>query len=129
MTKQINFKKVFAIFFVALGLFTVVGIFMGAWGALADSRLLERIMLTGLRERIFADPLVAFRSVGYLFLIAFHAILALWVYTDCRKNENKKGLWSVFTFITGLVGWLIYMISRKDAVKIQSQEEKFKCQL
>ena len=128
MTKQINFKKVFTIFFVALGLFTVVGISMGVWGGIADSRLLERLMLTGLRERIFSDPLVVFRSIAYLFLAGFHALLALWVYADCQRNGSKRKVWAACTLITGLVTWLIYMISRKDTVKIQSREENMKCQ-
>ena len=112
MTKEINFKKVFAIFFAALGLFAIIGIFMGVWGGVADSRLLERLMLTGLRARVFTDPLVAFRMVGYVFLAAFHALLALWVYADCIRRKCKKGLWPAFTFITGLVGWLVYLIGR-----------------
>ena len=128
MNQQINFKKVFTIFFVALGLFTVVGISVGVWGGIADSRLLERLMLTGFRERIFSDPLVAFRSIGYLFLIAFNAILALWVYVDGKKHNKHKALWPAFTLLTGLIGWLIYLISRKDNTKIESREETRGCQ-
>ena len=123
MTKQINFKKVFTIFFVALGLFAVIGVFMGAWGSVADSRLLERLMLTGLRERLFTEPLVVFRNIGYLFLIAFNALLALWVYTDCQKRESKKGIWSAFTLIAGLIGWLAYLIIRKEDVQIDARRE------
>ena len=119
MTNQINFKKVFTIFFVAFGIFAVSGIFMGAFGQLADSRLLERLLLTGFRERLFTDPLVAFRNIGYLFLLTFNALLALWVYAD-----SKKGLWTVATAITGLIGWLGYMISRKDdETKIEARRE------
>ena len=114
MTKQINFKKVFTVFFVAFGLFAMVGILMGVWGGAEYSRLLERLMLTGFRERLFTDPLVAFRSIGYLFLFTFNALLTLWVCADCQRHGRKKGLWPVFTMLTGLVGWLIYMIMRSD---------------
>ena len=110
MMKQINFKKVFTVFFTAFALFAISGIFMGAWGGLADSRLLERLLLTGFRARVFTDPFAAFRSIGYLFFIAFHVILALWVYADCERRKSKKGLWPVFTLLTGLIGWLVYLI-------------------
>ena len=123
MTNQINFKKAFIIFFAAFGLFALTGILMGAWAGFADSRLLERLMLTGFRARLFTDPLVAFRSIAYLFLAAFHVLLALWVYADCYKSGGKKGLWFVFTAITGPIAWLIYMIRRNDAIKIQPYEE------
>ena len=114
MTNQINFKKVFTIFFVALGIFAVSGIFMGAFGQIADSRLLERLLLAGFRERLFTDPLAAFRNIGYLFLIAFNALLALWVYDDCKRNNSKKGLWVAVTAITGLAGWLGYKIAQAN---------------
>lgn len=126
MTKQINFKKIFTIFFITFGLFALVGTFMGAWGDLAGSSLLERLMLTGLRERLFTDLLVTFRSIGYLFLATFHLLLALWVYTDCQKKKSTKRIWVASTFITGLIGYLIYMLGRKDSTK--TQEENFKCQ-
>lgn len=111
MTKQINFKKVFATFFTALGVFAIAGIFMGAWGNfnLADSRLLERLLFTGFSARLFTDPLTAFRNVGYLFLITFHALLALWVHSN-----SKKHFWTIFTAITGLIGWLTYLITRRE---------------
>ena len=112
MTKEVNFKKVFAVFFVAFALFALVGIFMGAWGTVADSRLLQRLLLTGVRERLFTNPLVLFRNIGYLFLVAFNGILALWVYVDCQKKNVAKKLWPIFTLVTGLVGWLVYQISR-----------------
>ena len=116
MINQINFKKVFTIFFVALGIFAVSGIFMGAFGQMADSRLLERLILTGFRERIFSDPLIAFRNIAYFFLFTFNTLLALWVYVDGRKRNNSKILWSVLTLFAGLIGWLIYMIRRFDNV-------------
>ena len=121
MTQQINFKKVFAIFFAAFGIFAVSGMLMGAWGSMADSRLLEHLMLTGLRERIFTDPLTAFRNIGYLFLITFNALLALWVSADCQRRESKRGLWPALTLITGLIGWMVYLISRKDSTKVETQ--------
>ena len=89
-TEDINFKKVFIIFFAAFSIFVLIGIFVGAWGGIADSRLLERLMLTGFRERIFTDPLVVFRNIGYLFLVGFHMILALWVYVDGKKYDCHK---------------------------------------
>ena len=116
MTTKINFKKVFLIFFGALGLFAMAGIFMGAWGSVADSRLLERL---------FTDPLAAFRNMGYVFLLAFHGILALWVYVDCQNRGGKKRLWPVCTFITGIIGWLVYMIGRSDAT---DRKEHISCQ-
>ena len=124
----INFKKAFTVFFIALGAFTVAGIFMGAWGgiadsSIADSRLLERLLLTGFRDRLFTDPLVAFRNIGYLFLGVFHGLLALWVAADCKKQHKRsKGLWTVFTLATGLVGWLAYLIARPNTLSHQEAD-------
>ena len=111
---ETNFKKVFTIFFVALGIFALASI---AMGGILDTRLLERLLLTGLRERIFTDPMVLFRNIGYLFLITFHGLLAWWV-----QVNSKNKAWTVATAITGLVGWLCYMI-------IHGQEKEVpKCQ-
>ena len=73
---------------------------------------------------MFTDILGTFRFFGYLFLLVFHALLALWVYTDCKKLGSHRALWPVLTLITGLIGWLIYLIGRVDRiVKVETQEK------
>jgi len=124
-TEGINFKRAFIIFFAALlGLWIIRTGFMvagGHWGDL--SVLLERLSFAGLRERVFTDKLVIFRMVSALFVVWFHAILALWVRADGKKHDSDNALWPVLTLFTGLIGWLIYKIQCLDrAGKVNVQE-------
>ena len=124
-TEDINFKKAFITFFAALMGFGVIYVVVmaatGNWGE--ASVLLERITLTRFRTRIAADP---FRFFGHLFIIWFNALLALWVYADSKKHGSHRALWPVLTLITGLIGWLIYLIKRidhTDHTKIVNSQE------
>jgi len=121
-TEGINFKRAFIIFFAALlGLWIIRTGFMiagGHWGDL--SVLLERLSFAGLRERVFTDKLVIFRMVSALFVVWFHAILALWVRADGKKNDCYRVLWPVLTLFTGLIGCLAYLIARVDRVRMQA---------
>jgi hypothetical protein len=51
---------------------------------------------------------------GLLIFIGLNAILALWVYVDCKRYNSPKVIWPVLTLISGLIGWLIYLIKRLD---------------
>jgi hypothetical protein len=39
--------------------------------------------------------------------------LPLWVYCDCRENNNKYILWTIFVVIGNLPAYIAYLISRK----------------
>jgi len=137
----INFKKAFAIFFVALiGFVIIYAIAMAASGNGSELALWwERITLVRLRRRMFTDLQGTFRFFGYLFLIGFNALLALWVYADGKRNNSHKTIFPILTLFTGLIGWLIYMIRHVDRVAktdscnvpINSRlgEENFTCRL
>ena len=120
----INFKKLFAAFFIVLGIFAIAFVSSMLLSGEADfARLLERITLARFRVRMFTDVRSTFRFLSYLFLIAFNALLALWVYADAKKHNSHRALWPALTLITGLVGWLIYLIVRVDhIVKAETQE-------
>ena len=124
-TENINFKKVFTIFFVALGGFAVTYIAFMAIGGYWDglSALWNRLTFAGFRERIFTDVLSTFRFSGYLFLAGFHVILTLWVYVDGKKHGCHKTLLPILTLFTGLIGWLVYMIGRLETVDRTSINE------
>ena len=121
--ESINFKKVFMIFFAAFAIFAIGFIAFTAVNGYANfDGLLVRLTFARLRERMFTDVLGTFRFSGYLFLLAFHALLALWVYADDKKLGSHSALWPVLTFITGLVGWLIYLIGRVDhTMKVEKE--------
>jgi len=120
-TESINFKKVFTTFFAALGGFVIIYLtFMVINGdGITLANFWNRITFAGLRGRVFSDILVTFRFFSYLFLAGFHVILALWVYADSKKYNCYKKVFPLLTLITGVIGWLIYMISRVDNVTIQ----------
>jgi len=123
--ESINFKKVFAIFFIAFAIFAIAFISFTALNGYADfGRWLERLTFARFRERMFTDVLGTFRFFGYLFLLVFNALLALWVYVDGKKHNSHKALWPALTLITGLVGWLIYLIGRVDHVVKTETHEK-----
>jgi len=118
-TESINFKKAFMIFFAALlgfGVIYVIAMTASGYGS-ELSVLWERITLARLRGRMFNDIQGTFRFFSYLFLIGFNTLLALWVYADGKKHSSPKALWSVLTLITGLIGWLVYMIRRVDRME------------
>jgi hypothetical protein len=46
------------------------------------------------------------------FLIYWLA-LPLWVYYDCRRNNEKYVLWTIFVFIGNLPAYIAYLINRK----------------
>ena len=123
----INFKELFAAFFIAFGIFAIAFISSMLLSGEADfARLLERITLARFRERMFTDIRSTFRFLSYLFLIGFNALLALWVYADSKKHGGHRALWPVLTLITGLIGWLIYLIrrvDRTDYTKIANSQE------
>jgi len=120
-TDSINFKKVFATFFATLAGFIVIYLTVMAVNGdgVELTNFWNRLTLAGFRERVFTDILVTFRFISYLFLAGFHAILALWVYADSKKNNCYKKLFPLLTVVTGVIGWLVYMISRTDNVTIQ----------
>jgi len=115
-TKNINFKKVFTTFFVALGSFAIIYILFMAVSGYGDglSALWNRLTFARFRERMFTDVLGTFRFFAYLFLAGFHVILTLWVYVDGKKHGCHKTLLPILTLFTGLIGWLVYMIGRVD---------------
>jgi len=115
-TEGINFKKAFAIFFAALvGFGIIYAIAMAASGNASELAMWwERITFARLRGRMFTDLQGTFRFFGHLFLIGFNALLALWVYVDGKKHNSRKIFLPILTLITGLIGWLIYMIKRLD---------------
>jgi len=125
-TEDINFKKVFTIFFAALGGFAVIYILFMAVSGYGDglSALWNRLTFTRFRERMFTDMLSTFRFFAYLFLVGFHAILALWVYVDGKKHDCHKAFLPVLTLFTGLIGWLIYMIGRADKTSMQENMQE-----
>ncbi|MCL2855045.1 MAG: hypothetical protein FWE21_05435 [Defluviitaleaceae bacterium] len=118
-----NFKKAFILFFAALAAFGVIfAIVMVASGnAEGMTALWERLTFDRLRGRMFTDIQGTFRFFGYLFLVGFNALLALWVYVDSKKNNGHKALWPALTLLTGLIGWLVYMIKRVDRQAITNQ--------
>ena len=127
-TEYMNFKKAFITFFAALlGFGVIYLVVMAATGNWNEaSVLLERITFARLRSRIFADVAGTFRFFSYLFLLGFNALLALWVYADSKKHGSHRALWPVLTLITGLIGWLIYLIGRVDRIdhtKIVNSQE------
>jgi len=114
----INFKKAFIIFFAALlgfGIIYVIAMTASGYGS-ELAVWVERITFARFRGRMFADIQGTFRFFAYLFLIAFNALLALWVYVDCRKHSKNRILWVILTLFAGLIGWLLYMIRRTDNV-------------
>ena len=106
-----NFTKVFTIFFLA---FVVFGILAFTVGVADPGHLLERVTLTRFRGRMFVDAESTFRFFSYMFLLGFNVLLALWVYADGKKNNAHRALWPVLALVTGLIGWLVYMIKRVD---------------
>ena len=113
--ESINFKKLFAAFFIALGIFAVAFVSSMLLSGEADfARLIERLTFARIRGRMFTDVRSTFRFFSYLFLIGFNALLALWVFADGKKRGRHRALWPVLTLITGLIGWLVYMINRVD---------------
>jgi len=120
-----NFKKAFITFFAAfLGFGIIYFAVMAATGNWSEaSVLLERLTFARFRGRMFTDVRGTFRFFGYLFLLVFNALLALWVYADSKKHGSHRALWPALTLITGLVGWLIYLIGRVDRiVKAETHE-------
>ena len=115
-TEDINFKKAFTIFFATLlGFGVIYFVVMAATGNWGEASVLwERITFARFRARMFTDVAGTFRFFSYLFLLGFNALLALWVYADSKKHGSHRALWPVLTLITGLVGWLIYLIGRVD---------------
>jgi len=112
----INFKKTFIVFFAALfgfGILYAVTMTVSGYGD-EVSRLWERLTFARLRGRMFTDLQGTFRFFASLFLIGFHAILALWVYADGKKYSKRRALWSVLTLFIGVPGCLLYMIRRLD---------------
>jgi len=124
-TGTINFKKVFTTFFVTLGGFAVIYILFMAVSGYGEglSALWNRLTFTRFRERMFTDMLNRFRFFAYIFLIGFHAILALWVYVDGKKHDYHKASLLVLTLFTGLIGWLVYMIGRVDKTSMQLRKQ------
>ena len=121
----INFKKVFTVFFVVaavIGIAFITFVFTSGSDLPTFSRLFERLALTGLRERVFTNPVVAFRYVWISLGIVFNALLALWVYADSKKRQVKTFLWTAFTLLTGVIGWLAYRIFAFDNVRCKPDE-------
>ena len=126
--ESINFKKLFAAFFIALGIFAIAFVSSMLISGEADfARVLERITLARLRGRMFTDVRSTFRFFSYFFLIGFNALLALWVYVDGKKMGSHRALWPALTLITGLIGWLIYLIRRVDRI-VKVEKENGICQ-
>jgi len=117
--ENINFRKIFVIFFVALlGFGIVFAIAMIASGNGSELALWwDRITLARIRGRMFADIQNTFRLIGYLFLVGFNVLLTLWVHVDGKKHKCYKAIFPVLTLFTGLIGWLIYMIKRVECVE------------
>ena len=124
--ESINFKKAFVVFFAALlGFGVIYSIFMATSGYGSELAVwLERLAFARFRGRMFADVAGTFRFLSYLFLLVFNALLALWVYVDGKKHNSHRALWPALTLITGLIGWLIYLIGRVDhVVKVETHEK------
>jgi hypothetical protein len=51
--------------------------------------------------------------LGFFFRIVFRLLLTLWVYADSKKYEKNTVLWTTLTLISGLTGWVIYLIMRE----------------
>lgn len=52
-------------------------------------------------------------GVFFVFLVAFHILLTVWVYQDIRKrNADASGLWIAITLLTGFFGALLYTLVR-----------------
>jgi hypothetical protein len=122
-----NFKKAFITFFAALlGFGVIYFVVMAATGNWSEaSVLLERLTFARLRGRMFTDVAGTFRFFGHLFLIGFNVLLAMWVYVDGKKHSSHKKFYPILTLFTGLIGWLVYMISRVDRTDrtiVNSQE-------
>lgn len=119
--ESIHFKKVFVTFFIALGGFAITYLIFMTISQEGDyaTNLFNRFTLAGFRNRLFTDIFVTFRFISYLFLLVFHCILALWVYVDGKKYHCYKTIFPVMTLVTGVVGWLIYMINRVDHISGQ----------
>ena len=117
--ESINFKKAFVIFFIALavfGVFFAVSMTIGGYWSGGFGGLIERLTFARLRERMFVDTQSTFRFFGLLFLAGFNVLLALWVYVDSKKQNRHRAIWFALTLISGLIGWLVYMIGRLDTV-------------
>ncbi|MCL2620695.1 MAG: hypothetical protein FWD97_07160 [Defluviitaleaceae bacterium] len=112
----LNFKKVFIVFFAALvGFGITYAIVMTASGYGADLAVwADRLTFARFRGRMFTDIQGTFRFFGYMFLVGFNALLALWVWVDSKKAGTRKTGLAVLTLFTGLVGWLVYMIKREE---------------
>ena len=121
----INFKKAFIGFFAALLIFGVIyAIALAVGGNSGElSVLWERITLARFRAQIVADPFSIFRVFRVLFVVGFNVLLALWVYADGKKHNSHKAIWPLLTLITGLIGWLAYLIKRVDHTKIVNSQE------
>ena len=62
-----------------------------------------------------------FRFLGRTFQIAFHILLALWVYADSKKHERNKILWSVLTLFTSVIGYVLYLIVRESKGRMRQK--------
>lgn len=62
-------------------------------------------------------PIRVIGIIGWLFFIAFKLLLCLWVYADSKKHGKSTILWTVLTLLTGLIGWIVYLIARGNTQK------------
>jgi TctA family transporter len=63
---------------------------------------------------LYYDP-YALLYLGFwgIFVIGYYAvaiILCIWVYKDAEKRGLNGGLWLLIIILTGLIGFIIYMV-------------------
>jgi hypothetical protein len=68
-------------------------------------------MLFGL-SGLFASP-----ALLVFIIIIIHVSIAVlfspWVHNDAKKREMNALTWTLIVLITGIIGWIIYLIARR----------------
>lgn len=63
-----------------------------------------------------SEPPVQYYVISIALIICFLLYwlsLPLWVYFDCRENNNKYILWTIFVFLGNIPAFIAYLISNK----------------
>jgi len=67
-------------------------------------------MLFGLSGLFDSPALLVFIII--IIHVSIAVLLSPWVYNDAKKREKSAVAWTLIVLLTGVIGWIIYLITR-----------------
>ena len=74
----------------------------------------------GFRDGTTMTGLGVFFLIGVTLHLLFRLLLAGWAFADSQKHGKNRALWPILALITGVFGFVIYLISREHKGRVSA---------